>query len=137
VAEELRRQARQAGLDGLVRFTGPVENPLPYIQGFDIGACVSNDEGLPNSLLEAMACRKPVVSTPVGAIPELIQHGENGLLFPVGDVAALCEALELFLENPALRIRLGEAGRRTVEERFSLKEAAAEYAQAYRQLLER
>jgi len=136
VLEELRRQASRAGLEDCVRFTGPVEDPLPYIRGFDIGTCVSNDEGLPNSLLEAMACRKPVISSAVGAVPELLQEGENGLLFPAGDLEALCAGLERLARDPELRRRLGEAGRRTVEERFSLAEAAAQYAALYRELLE-
>ncbi len=136
VAEALRAQAQEAGLEDCVAFTGPLEDPLPHILGFDIGTCVSNDEGLPNSLLEAMACRKPVISSAVGAVPELLQEGENGLLFPAGDLEALCACLERLAGDPGLRRRLGEAGRRTVEARFSLSEAAAQYAALYRELLE-
>jgi len=119
-----------------VRFTGLVEDSLPYVRGFDIGTCVSNDEGLPNSLIEAMACGVPVISTRVGAVTELVQDGVNGLLIPPGDLDALCACLTRLARDPDLRARLGQAGRRTVAERFSLKASAAQYAAIYRELLE-
>jgi glycosyltransferase involved in cell wall biosynthesis len=65
----------------------------------------------------------------------LITHEVNGLLIPAGDVAALCAAIERLVADPALGRRLGEAGRQTIEARFSLPVAAAHYAHVYRQLL--
>lgn len=135
VEAELRQLAHERQVSDLVAFTGVVEDPIPYIKGFDLGTCISNDEGLPNSLLEAMACSKPVVSTRVGAIPELIESGKNGLFIPAGDVEALCAAIQRFLEQPDLVRRLGAAGRCTIEERFALHAAAQKYAEVYRSLL--
>jgi glycosyltransferase involved in cell wall biosynthesis len=136
VEQELRQRVQRYGLGENVIFSGMVEDPLPYEQGFDIGTCVSNDEGLPNSLIEAMACRKPVISTNVGAVAELVIHEVNGLLIPSGDLNAFCAALERLLADPGLRQHLGEAGRRTIEDRFSLPHAAAQYAKIYHSLLD-
>ncbi len=78
-------------------------------------------ENCPMSVLEAMAYGKPVVGSDIGGIPELIAHGETGLLFPPGDQEALQSQLLRLMENPDERRRLGVAGRKRTEERFSLK----------------
>jgi glycosyltransferase involved in cell wall biosynthesis len=132
---ELRRQAEPLG--ERVTFTGIVDRPLPLVKGFDIGTCVSNpnNEGIPNSLIEAMACSKPVISTEVDQVPELVKDGVNGILIPPGDVQALCLAIEELASDAALRQRLGEGGRHTVEECFSLRQAVMQYAAVYHELL--
>lgn len=84
--------------------------------------CVTDAEGnrdaLPTVLLEALAVGLPVVSTPVGGIPEIVDPGVHGLLVPEGDPAALADALERTLSDDRLSDRLAEAGRARVEERF-------------------
>jgi glycosyltransferase involved in cell wall biosynthesis len=76
-------------------------------------------DGLPNVLMEAQAFGMPVLSTDVSAIPELITHGENGLLVPQKSAPALAGALRQLMEDAGLRRRLGRAGARSVRERFS------------------
>lgn len=78
-------------------------------------------DGLPNVLGEAMAMRLPVISTAISAIPELIDDGVNGLLIPSGDQAALVMALARLLDDPLLRVSLGERARQTVIERFDAR----------------
>jgi glycosyltransferase involved in cell wall biosynthesis len=136
---EAELEARAAHLGDTVEFLGIQENSLPWVKGFDLATCVSNpnNEGIPNSLIEAMACRKPVVSTDVDQVSELVEDGVNGLLIPPDDLDALCAAIERLILDPELSRRLGEAGRKTVEERFSLEKAAAQYAEIYRRLLGR
>lgn len=85
-------------------------------------------DGIPNVLVEAMACALPVVSTAVAGIPELVQHDHNGLLVAPHDVDGLVAALAALLDDPARRERLGAAARRTVVERFSLHVAVREIA---------
>ena len=86
-------------------------------------------EGLPVVLMEAMALRRPVITTYVAGIPELVQPGENGWLVPAGDVEALAAALEDVLARPAAELRaMGEAARRRALERHSIDTEAAKLA---------
>lgn len=88
-------------------------------------AADGNRDGLPTVLLEAMAMRLPVVSTALTGIPEIVDDGENGLLVPPNDPAALADALGRLLRDPALRGRLGDAARRKVLREFDLRTNAA------------
>jgi glycosyltransferase involved in cell wall biosynthesis len=85
-------------------------------------------DGVPNVLVEAMACAVPVVSTSVGGIPDLVRHGQNGLLSPPRDVVAAAGHLASLLDDPDLRRRLGVAGRATVEAGFDTRVAARRLA---------
>ena len=89
---------------------------LPCIRGKD-----GDLDGIPNVLLEAMAARVPVVSTPVSAIPELVQDEVNGLLVPPNDHQALAVTLARLLDDAPLRKHLGDEGWRTVVEHFDLE----------------
>ena len=82
-------------------------------------------DGIPNVLVEAMAMRLPVVSTPVSGIGELVDQMQNGLLAAEKDSESLAAAMELLLEDPALRRRLGANGRRKVMEAFSVDRSTA------------
>ena len=95
----------------------------------------SNEEGLGIVILEAMACGLPVVSTDCGGPATAIVPDETGLLTPVGDAEALAGAMCALLEDPAQRTRMGAAGRRRVEERFSIETAGQIYLDTYRLLL--
>jgi glycosyltransferase involved in cell wall biosynthesis len=78
-------------------------------------------DGLPNVLMEAGSQELPTVSTTVSAVPEIITSGENGLLVPSDDPAALAQAIETLLRDPELRLSMGRAARRVVLERFSME----------------
>ncbi len=84
-----------------------------------------NRDGLPTVLIEAMALGTPCVSTPVTGIPEIVRHGETGLLVPEGDPAALASALERLLAEPDLRTQLARAARELIESSFDLDRNAA------------
>jgi glycosyltransferase involved in cell wall biosynthesis len=79
-------------------------------------------DGIPNVLAEAMAMKLPVVSTTVSAIPELVQDQVNGLLVPPRDEKGLAAALARLLDDPLLRIELGEKGWQTVTEKFNVEQ---------------
>lgn len=83
-------------------------------------------DGLPVTLLEAMALGAPVVATPVAGIPEAVAHGVNGWLVPENDVVALTEALRTLLADRELRDRLGAAARETVRQRFLQSQSTRE-----------
>jgi len=132
---ELKEQAAPLGADAV--FTGQISEPFGIMRGFDIATCVSNHEGIPNSLLEAMACSKAVVSTNIGQIPELVTSGHNGLLIPPNDTRALVCALEKLASDSELRRRLGRNAHNTIFEKFNIDIQARKYGELYRTLLEK
>jgi len=94
---------------------------VPWLQALDIFALPSYaNEGVPQALLQAMACELPVVTTPVGSIEEAVTHEMTGLLVPPQNAQALVDALKVLIDDESLRRRLGVAGRRQVLARFGL-----------------
>lgn len=128
--------ADQLRLGAHVQFTG-WRGDIPALTArFDVAAQASKYwEGWAMSVLEAMACGKPVVATRIGGVPEVVEHGVTGLLVEPGDVAGLADAVVSLLQDPALRRRLGEAGRRRAEERFDQRRLVARMQGAYREIL--
>jgi glycosyltransferase involved in cell wall biosynthesis len=116
--EELEREAERSGVADRVEF-GFRDDVPKLLDELDVLALPSWTEGLPMAVLEAMAHARPVVATPVGGTPEVVADGETGLLVPPRDPDALAAALRRLLDDPELRRRMGEAGRRRVAERFS------------------
>jgi glycosyltransferase involved in cell wall biosynthesis len=94
------------------------ETPAFYAL-MDVLLMPSRRDGLPNALLEGMACQRPIVATSVGGIPDAIQDGENGLLVPPDDPDAIVAAVKRLLDNPGLSRRLGHAARATVLREFT------------------
>jgi glycosyltransferase involved in cell wall biosynthesis len=123
-----------ASLDGIVRLSGALaqEEVMRRLADCDVFAlaCIVNREGasdiLPTVILEAMATARPIVSTRLAGVPEIVRDGENGLLVAPGDVKGLGNALELLLRDPQLRARFGAAGRRNIEVRFDVDKTAAQ-----------
>ncbi|MBE3024657.1 glycosyltransferase [Janthinobacterium sp. GW458P] len=108
----LARLARSLGVHDGVRFAGPVDNaamPALY-QASDIVLNPSLADNMPNSVLEALACGVPVVSTNVGGIPALLQHDRTALLVPPGDAPAMAQAIVALLREPARARALAQAG---------------------------
>ena len=95
----------------------------------------SLSEGLPMSVLEAMAAGLPLVLTRVGGMPELVSEGENGRLVPAGDPAALADAIDALARDVALRRAYGAASRERVEETFALSRFQEEHVKLYERLL--
>ncbi|HWE23533.1 MAG TPA: glycosyltransferase [Myxococcales bacterium] len=101
-------------------------------------ACLcSSAEGLSNAVMEAMAARLPIVATAVGGNPELVRPGENGLLVPPGDAAALADKLRDLLSDSARAAEMGRKGRELVEKQLSLSRMADAYGAAYQRVLEK
>jgi glycosyltransferase involved in cell wall biosynthesis len=117
----LEQAARDLGITPFVHFAGRVPQVLDYLAAMDIFVLPSLKESLSIAVLEAMAARRPVVTTRVGDFHTLISHGTNGMLVTPGDAQALAEGVEPLLHDPALRGRMAEAGQQTVRDRFSIQ----------------
>jgi L-malate glycosyltransferase len=101
------------------------------IKGFDLFAMSSVTEGLGTSLLDAMACARPIVATRAGGIPEIVEDGVNGLVVPPRDHAAMAAAIVRLLKDAALRRQMGDAGLARVRERFTVERMVAATAAVY------
>ena len=132
---QLKREALPLG-DSVV-FTGEVFDTRAITLGFDIATCTSNEnnEGIPNSLIEAMAAGKPIVSTRVGDIAELVIEGKSGLLFKEKDSQELVRALSVLVEDGDLREQYGKAGINRIKKDFDLVNQIKQYATLYQELL--
>ena len=119
-ARKLRARTRSLGIGDSVIFTGRREDVSALTADLTVSVLPSLREAQGISILEAMARRVPVVATAVGGIPEVISDGTDGLLVPPEDPAALAAAISALLMDPALRRRIGDAGYRTVVDRFSI-----------------
>ena len=102
--------ARTLRIEARVHFTGALLEPVNLHQFFDATVVCSRSEGFPNSVLEALAAGCPVVATPVGGIPEVIEDRRSGLLVPLEEPETLAERLEELRRDGELRRRLGEEG---------------------------
>ncbi len=126
--------AEKLGIHRHVTFTGEVDNAIPYINLFDIYLLASSSEGMPNALMEAMMLGKPVVSTNVGAIPELIENEINGIAVPPFCPEILASAIKKLICNTDLRERFGENNSRKIKQ-FSIYKMALRMERIYSDLL--
>jgi glycosyltransferase involved in cell wall biosynthesis len=126
---------RAEGLADRVELSGTRDDVGDVLAGADLFVLSSRSEGMPMSVLEAMAAGLPVVATAVGGVPEVVVDGETGILVPPGDVQALADAIQRLLEDAALRARMGAAGRRRAKTSFALPAWAAAHRALYARLL--
>ena len=130
---ELRSRAAEDDLSGLVRFVGVEPDPRPYLWAADALVLPSVREGMPNSLLEAMACGLPCIAPPSAGGDELLD-AETGIVPRSNAPEDLSAALRDLAANPARRRQLGDAGRGRVH-RFGIDEVAERYEQLYSELV--
>jgi len=124
----LERQAHTAG--ARVRFLGQIADPGPFYGLADVVVLASRMEALPMVLIEAAAFGRPSIATRVGGVPEVVEHGESGLLVDYGDVKGLRGALEQ-MRDAATREAMGLRARQIWEERFTPERFAHDLAEAY------
>lgn len=135
--EELKKMARDKGLEESVIFTGLRRDITDILSSIDIFVLSSIKEGFPNSLLEAMAMGKPVVATAVGGIPEVINHGTNGLLVKPADIEGLQTALKLLIDDRLMAENLGLAARDFIEKNYGITATARKWEMLYLEVLQR
>lgn len=127
----LREEASVLGISGNVKFLGFRDDVPSLLQAMDVFVLPSLSEGLPLSVLEALALEKPIVATNVGGVPEIMEDGVTGYLVPPRNPDVLSEKIRLVLRNPDMAAELGRAGRKRVEKAFSLKQMIQEYQLLY------
>lgn len=137
---ELRAQAQellqQAGVLSQAWLPGSHDQVPCLMQAMDIFVLPSRNEGISNTILEAMASSLPVVATDVGGNPELVVENKTGLLVPADDSAAMANALHSYVSNADRRSAHGAAGRQRVEQHFLLKHMVEKYVSVYDGLIE-
>lgn len=131
IRKELEVQSHRLGLGSSVYFTGWLDDVRDVLALCDVFVLPSRDEHFGRVLIEAMAMGKPVVATDGGGVPEIVRHGETGLLVPSGLPAALARAILTLLDDPAYAESLGAAGRERVEREFSLSRHVAQVERLY------
>src|SRR3989442_6491451 len=132
---ELQNLAHSLGLDGRLGFTGYVDDPAAAIRSLDIVVHASTrPEPFGMAIVEAMACGKAVIVSNSGGASEIVQDRVNALTFQPGDGPALSALIQELAVSPGLRAQLGEAARRTAEQRFSSRRFASDFAKIYRRL---
>lgn len=135
--ESLHRMASDFGIGAFVSFKNSVSNILDYLQITDIFVFPSEKEGMPNSLLEAMACRLPVIATRIGGVVDIVRDGENGLIVTPGNAEELKEAILMLLENTSLAEKIAENAYRDIKENYYIDSVADKYVELYRRVLEK
>ena len=132
----LERRAHELGIAEQTHFVGFQRDVAPYYEAIDVLLLPSANEGTPVSAIEALAAGRPVVATRVGGVPDVVRHGEDGLLAEPDSIGALTAALTRFAEDPELRERMGAAGRERVLSRYPLDRLIDETDALYRSLLD-
>jgi glycosyltransferase involved in cell wall biosynthesis len=132
--EELRAYVKANGLTHRIVFAGAVADVSDHLRAADLFLYPTENDAFPSSLIEAMACGLPAVTTPVGAIGTIIDDERNGVLVPSGSREQLEAAVDRLLRDRELASRLGTAARETVLERYSAARIAGEYAELFESL---
>ena len=131
----LERQIERLGLGGRVRLLGRREDAPDLLAGCDLFVLPSRFEGLPVSVVEAMAASRPVVATAIGGTDEAVAQGETGLLVPAGDAPALAEAVARIAGDGELSAAMGAAGRERALTAFTATGMASGVEATYLELL--
>lgn len=132
----LEQLVRDRGLEPTVTLLGFRPDVYDLIQEFDVATQSSDFEGSPQSVLEFMEAAKPVVATAVGGVPDQVRDGENGILVPPRDPAALAAGIATLLRDPARAAALGRAGREIRRREFSMEGMIASMESLYEELIE-
>src|SRR5438132_4386120 len=128
--EELARRVASLNIHDCVEFVAPRPDPTPYYRTLDLYLNTSKHEGIPLSVIEAMACGTPIVSSAVGGIPEIVTHGEHGFLVEAREAGRFAQWCVTLMRDDHLRRMMGERASARARSHFS----ASAMAHAYRDL---
>ncbi|MGB1262273.1 MAG: glycosyltransferase [Cognaticolwellia sp.] len=117
--------------ENIVIMLGERQDIANILNALDVFALTSSSEGIPMTILEAMAAHLPVVASNVGGIPQVVINGKTGMVINDKDTSGLVEAIRLLIEQPQLREKLGETGYKFLDSHYSINQVAAQYEKAY------
>ncbi len=126
---------REHGIANRVFFVGNVPNLEEIVGAADLFLLPSESESFGMAALEAMACEVPVISTSTGGVPEVVTDGVNGFLLPIGDVEGMADCAIRILSDPAVRERMGAAGRAAAMEKFDVTHVVPRYREMYERVI--
>lgn len=122
---EMKALAKQLDIENMLTFHGTRQDVPNFLNSADFFLLITNFEGLPLSICEAMSCGLPIVASDVGGIKEMVNHSENGYLIPRGSVSCLAESLDKLISNPLEREKMSKKSRSIYEEKFSIDQMVA------------
>jgi glycosyltransferase involved in cell wall biosynthesis/GT2 family glycosyltransferase len=131
----LRNYVEESGMTKEINFLGFREDIPDLLKKIDIVVVPSMRESFCRVAIESMAAQVPVIATRVGGLPELIDHDKTGILVPPGDVESLSNAIKYLMEHPEARKRMGQEGRKKVENHFGLETNIRETEKIYLEVL--
>ena len=134
---EIRKYAEESGFSESLHITGWVDNPMSYVELFDVACLLSRWEGFGLALPEYMMAGKPIVASRVDAIPNIIQNGENGLLVEVDDAAGASKAVLRIYQDDGLKNRLVTQGMEDVHNRFNARRVSEEHGKLIIKMVEK
>ena len=132
---ELHAYVKANGLEKVVRFLGPVRNVPQYLQASDLFVFPTENDAFPSSVVEAMACALPVITTPVGAIKTIVTDRKTGLIVQPRNQEQLFDALNVMLSHSALASHLGRAAWETVQDRYSAGTVTGKYLSLFQKFI--
>lgn len=133
--DRLKTQCIDSGISESVSFLGHINNIDDYLKVIDIFVIPSRQEGMPNSLLEAMACKLPVIATRIGGATDIIRDGENGLLVSPGSVQELTSAMLRLIGDKHLSDSLAQHAYETIHENYYIDSIIGKYIDLYNKVL--
>lgn len=134
---ELRELAGELGIDASTTFLGIRRDVPDLLPGFDVVCLSSIHEGVPITLIEAMAAGLPIVATDCGSVRDIVEDGEQGFVVPVGDVQGFADRLRILADDEHLRTQFGKSGRARAESEFRIERTAREYEDLLTELMAR
>ncbi len=134
--EPIENLARELGIADRVSFLGLREDAAQFLAKAQIYLLISNWEGFPRSILEAMRAGLPVIASDVGGVRESVSDGTTGYLVPRSDTDLLADRLRCLIESTELRLTMGKEGRVHYEQRFTFERALDETLTVYRELVD-
>jgi glycosyltransferase involved in cell wall biosynthesis len=132
---QLRALARKLGLSATVAFAGFRDDLDDYLAAFDLLVHPAEREGLGVAMLKGAAAGLPVIAFDIAGAREAVLHGKTGVLIPPGDLAGLQIAIEVMIEEPEMRDEFGRAGRKRMQDDFSVKTMVESHVDLYKQIL--